>query len=86
MGDMNIDEASPAVAAIRERLMDGRAPRHVFAEAIGKCDRQVRNYVAAGMPHEYIGNTMYIVVDPAIEWLRSQRRRNTEPRGRGRPR
>jgi hypothetical protein len=75
-----------AVEAIRAKMLGGRAHVPVFAKAIERTERTVYSYIAAGMPTEYIGRTPYVVVDPALEWLRSRRRRQTEPRGRGRPR
>lgn len=76
----------PVVAQIREKLMDGRSPIASFAEAIEKGPRTVASYIAQGMPVEYIGRTPYVLVDEALEWLRSRRKRSVEPRRRGRPR
>ena len=80
------EQNDSAVAAIRAKMLDGRAYVPVFAKAIDKTERTVFSYIAAGMPTEYIGRTPCVVVDPALEWLRSRRQRQTEPRGRGRPR
>ena len=77
---------SPAAEAIRAKMMEGRAFVPVFAEAIGKTERTVFSYIAAGMPVEHVGRTPCVVVDPALEWLRTRRKREEEPRGRGRPR
>jgi hypothetical protein len=78
-------EVSPAVAAIRAQLMDGRASLQDFAAAINKSTRTVHTYIAQGMPTEYVGKTPYPVVEEAIKWLRARRRRNPSPRRRGRP-
>ena len=79
--------ASAAVRAIRAKMLDGRAEIPIFAKAIRKSSRQVQNYVARGMPVEYIGRTPLVVVDHALDWLLSQKQRTDQrPRGRGRPR
>ena len=82
----SITSDDAAAVAIRAKMLEGRAHVQVFAKAIDKTERTVFSYIAAGMPTEYIGRTPCIVVDPALEWLRSRRRRQTDPRGRGRPR
>jgi len=78
--------SSAVAAAIRAALLDGRAPLTEFAKGINKSDRTVSGYVAQGMPVEYVGKTPYVVIEPAIAWLRNQRKRDLSPRGRGRPR
>lgn len=80
-------EVTQEVAAIRGDVMEGFATVKDFAAGIKKCERAVWGYLTAGMPVEYIGRTPYVVVKPAIEWLRAngRRRRNTEPRRVGRP-
>jgi hypothetical protein len=78
-------EISPLARAIRDQLMDGRAPVKDFATGINRSPRTVNAYIAQGMPVEYVGKTPYPVVADAIAWLRSRRQRNTLPRGRGRP-
>jgi hypothetical protein len=77
----------PAVEAVRTELMDGRAGVQDFAQGINKSPRSVWAYIAQGMPVEYIGRTPFVVVKPAIEWLRKRKvSRLAAPRGRGRPR
>jgi hypothetical protein len=82
---LNDKPLSPAVAAIRAKLLDGLAEVDVFAEAAGKTPRTVFGWIAAGLPVSYVGRTPYVVVEPAREWLRTKRQRSLEPRGRGRP-
>lgn len=77
---------SPDAATIRAKMMAGRAHIPVFAEGIDVSGRTVFAYIAQGMPVEYVGRTPYVLIDPALEWLRSRRQRQTDPRGRGRPR
>ena len=80
-------DVSEAVAAVRAKLMEGLATVPVFAEASGRVDRTVYLWIAQGMPVTYIGRSPFVVVDPALEWLRNRkRRRKGEARGRGRPR
>lgn len=78
---------SPSAAdAIRAKMMEGRARISDFAAAVGVSGRTIFSWISQGLPTEYIGRTPYVVVDPGLEWLRSRRKRQVEPRGRGRPR
>src|SRR5690349_11372560 len=79
-------DMDPVVAELRAKLFAGLAPVGTFAAVIDRTDRQVRHYIAAGMPTTYVGKTPYVVVEAAIDWLRSRRKRDREPRPRGRPR
>ena len=81
-----LETTAHVVEAIRARMLEGLAEVEPFAEAIGKTPRTVYSYISMGMPTEYIGRTPYVVIGPAREWLRTRRQRQTEPRGRGRPR
>jgi hypothetical protein len=74
------------VAELRAKMLEGRASIPTFALAIDKTERTVRTYVAQGMPCDSIGQTPYVIAEPAIRWLRNRRHRNQEPRPRGRPR
>jgi hypothetical protein len=79
--------ASPAVQAIRDELMKDLASVPNFAQASHKSERTIFSYIAQGMPVEYIGRTPFVVIRPAIEWLRKRKVSRLEaPRGRGRPR
>lgn len=78
--------SSPAVAAIRAKMLDGLAPVDAFAAAIGKTPRTIYSYIALGLPVTYIGRTPYVIIEPARDWLRAQGAREIEPRRRGRPR
>ena len=73
------------VAAIREKVLEGFAPVDDFAAAIDKTPRTVSNYIARGLPVMYVGRTPYVWVAKAPDWLRAQKMRDLEPRGRGRP-
>ena len=79
-------EASPAVAELRAKLLDGLAPIDTFAEAIDKTPRTVFAYIAQGMPALYIGRTPYVRIDTARDWLLAQRSAPTPVPQRGRPR
>jgi hypothetical protein len=78
------------IEALRQSAMGGTLRLGLFcANIIEKSERQGYNYAADGMPHFYIGNTCYVPVEAAMQWLRGRRQRNyrnPEPRGRGRPR
>jgi hypothetical protein len=65
----NDTTVSPAVAAVRAKLMEGLAPVDAFAQALGKCERVVKSWLGKGMPHIRYGRTPYIVVDQARDWL-----------------
>jgi hypothetical protein len=65
--------------------MQGRASVPDFAAGIDKSTRSVNDYIAEGMPCDYIGRTPYPIVDEALEWLRNRKKRLSPPRGRGRP-
>ena len=80
-----LEPRSQTVAAIRAKLMEGIAPVDLFATAVGRTPRTVFNWIAQGMPVEYIGQTAYVVIEPARDWLRSRKKRRSAPRGRGRP-
>lgn len=68
--DATSDDA--IAAAIRAKMLGGLARPATFAAGIGKTTRTVSSYIAAGIPVEYVGRNVYIVIDPAIEWLRSR--------------
>jgi hypothetical protein len=74
------------VKAIRAKLLDGAAPVSPFAEAIDKTTRTVYVYIAQGMPVRYVGRTPYVLIDEALDWLRSRRDRQPAQPTRGRPR
>lgn len=80
------------VQGVRAQVLKGAAPLDVFADAIGKSARMVRNYIRDGMPCVYIGRDVYPLVEEGAEWLRTRRqsdpepRPDPEPRGVGRPR
>ena len=76
----------PDAAAIRAQVMEGLAPVMVFAEAVGRSKRTVDAWIAQGIPTAYIGNTPYIQVAPAREWLLKPRVRQPAARSPGRPR
>ena len=69
-------------AEINAKLLDGRVTVGDFARGIGRGERMVYKYLAEGMPAEYVGRTSYIVVDKALDWLLSRKRRQAEPRSR----
>ena len=78
-----------AVDAVRQRAMDGLATFKDFADGLppnGRTERTIYNYVSKGMPCIWLGRMPSIIVDPAIEWLRTREEEMPEPRGRGRPR
>jgi len=83
---LNPRVSDDAVASIRAKMMEGRAFVPAFAKAIFRTERTVGNYIAQGMPVEYIGRVPCVPIDPALKWLRSRRQRQAEPRGQGRPR
>jgi hypothetical protein len=66
------ENLSPAAAAVRLKLMDGLAPLGAFAQAIGRGERQVQNWIADGLPCVRYGKTPYIVIDEAKRWLISR--------------
>jgi hypothetical protein len=76
---------SPLVQEIRTALMQGLASVPEFALATGRCERTIWTYLGQGMPVEYVGRTPFVVITPAIEWLRRRKIRPPAPRGRGRP-
>ena len=77
---------SPAVRAIRERVMRDLATEQDFADAIKKTLRSVQKYRDEGMPTKFIGRTPYIPITEALEWLERYSARGREPpRGPGRP-
>jgi hypothetical protein len=78
-------ELSPAVAAIRAMAMDGLSPIPDFSVGVNLCQRTIWGYIAEGMPCAYIGRTPYPITLPAIAWIRNRRRRDLQPRRRGRP-
>jgi hypothetical protein len=81
-----LEPRSQAVASLRAKLMEGIASVPIFAEASDKTERTIFSWIAEGMPVTYIGRTPFVVVDPALEWLRNRKhRRKGEARGRGRP-
>jgi len=61
--------ASPAVAAVRAKLLDGLTTVPVFAEAIGRSERQVRIWLREGMPGMRVGKTPYIRIAEARAWI-----------------
>ncbi len=83
--DDNSKQPNELAQVIRAKLMEGRALVPDFALGIRKSPRAVSDYIAKGMPTEWVGNTPYVVVDPALEWLRNRRKRLSPPQGRGRP-
>jgi hypothetical protein len=76
---------SELALTIRAKVMEGRAPTGDFAAGIGKSKRAVDGYIAEGMPTEWIGRDPYVIIDPALEWLRNRKKRLAPPKGRGRP-
>jgi hypothetical protein len=65
-------DESPAVAAVRNRLMDGLADVNTFATALGKSRRRVQQLLAEGLPHIHYGQTPYVQIDKAKDWLLSR--------------
>jgi hypothetical protein len=62
-------EESPAVAAVRHRLMDGLADVGTFAAALGRSRRRVQQLLAEGLPHIHYGQKPYVQIDAARAWL-----------------
>ena len=60
---------SPAVVAVRSRLMDGLTDLDTFATALGKSRRRVQQLLAEGLPHIHYGQTPYVQIDKAKDWL-----------------
>jgi hypothetical protein len=85
-----VDDAE--IASIRAVLFKGLASIPAFAKANGKCNRTVHNWVRAGLPVVYRGQTPYVDVAKAGDFLNrlGQRELAKEPgippRRRGRPR
>jgi hypothetical protein len=77
---------SPVVAAIRRKVMEGRATVDDFAKGIGRTPSMVNQYIAAGLPVVHIGRSVFVEIDAALGWLQNRHKRRQEPpRGRGRP-
>jgi hypothetical protein len=87
--DLTADPAtdSVVVAQIRRKVIEGKALPRDFAEGIGKTERCIQSWIADGLPVDRIGRTVYVVIDPALEWIRrrSERKRQEAPRPPGRP-
>jgi hypothetical protein len=62
-------DESPAVATVRSRLMDGLADLDTFATALGKSRRRVQKLLSEGLPHVHYGQTPYVQIDKAKDWL-----------------
>ena len=50
-----VQDACPAVAAVRAKLLDGLTSIEVFAAAINRTTRQVSTWIAQGLPVTYVG-------------------------------
>lgn len=67
--DKSADDIAPDVAAVRAQLFDGLAAVDPFAVAIERSPKRVRQYIAEGMPAVHIGQTPYIQIAGARDWL-----------------
>lgn len=78
-------QLSETAQALRSNIMSDLATLSDFADAIGKSPRVVQRMVADGLPIVKVGQTPYVVISKAKEWiLRQQVERHVPPR-RGRP-
>ena len=84
---MSDAEVTPAVAAIRATLLAGLASVEDFGAATNRQPQTVRDWIRQGLPTQHVGNTAYVVVEPAVSWLRSRHseRVRVGVRGPGRP-
>lgn len=68
------DGLSAAAAAVRAQMLAGDlCTVATLAEALGKKERTVASWMTKGMPHLKFGNTVYISVREAREWLISRK-------------
>jgi hypothetical protein len=72
-------------ATVRAILLDGACPIEPFAKGAGKSERTIYEWIKAGLPVTYVGRSVYVLVEPARDWIRSRRIRGQQPRRPGRP-
>jgi len=76
LGDVSVER-------VRRQFFEGLASKPVFAKAVGRTVRTVDIWVNQGMPVVYLGQTPFVVIDPAKKWLLSRRQAHPNMPRRG---